>query len=95
MPIVSDSKRRNAFANRLKDKPKQSPEPKPEMSEDQMKVAEKTLETSEKAVYEASKWLLNLSMSIRNPSPAQADILRGRVRDLKLEVQNMLSIFDR
>jgi hypothetical protein len=35
------------------------------MTEDEMKVAEKALETAEKACHEASKWLLNLSLAIK------------------------------
>jgi hypothetical protein len=93
MPIVPDSQRKNAFSHRLKDKPKQLPEPKPEMSPDQMEVAEKALESAEKAVYEASKWLLNLSIAVKDPSPAQADILRGRIIDLRDEVERMRLIF--
>jgi hypothetical protein len=93
MPIIKDFERKNAFSHRLKDKPKQSPEPKPEMSPDQMKVAEQTLDTAEKACYEASKWLLNLSLAIKNPSPQQAEIFRGRVTDLRDEVERMRSIF--
>jgi hypothetical protein len=83
MPIVKDCQRKNAFSHRLKDKPKQLPEPKPEMTPDEMKVAEKGLETAEKACYEASRCLLNLSLAIKTPSPEQAEIFRGRVTDLR------------
>jgi hypothetical protein len=92
MPIVADSKRRNAFSYRLKDKERE-PEQKPEMPPDQMKVAEQTLDTAEKAIYESSKWLLNLSIAVKDPSPAQADILRERIRGLRDEVEKMRSIF--
>jgi hypothetical protein len=74
MPIVSDSERRNAFSQRLKDEPKQSPELEPEMSSDQMKVTEIALENAEKACHEASRCLLNLSLAITTPSQEQADI---------------------
>jgi len=87
------SKRKNAFSHRLKDKLKQPPEMEPEMTADEMKVAEKALETAEKACYEASKWLLNLSISIRDPSEEQAEIFRERVRGLRDEVENMRSMF--
>jgi hypothetical protein len=93
MPIVRDSERKNAFSHGLKDKPKQSAELTSEMSPDEVKVAEKALETAEKACYEASKWLLNLSLAIKNPSPDQAEIFRERVRDLRDEVERMRSIF--
>jgi len=63
------------------------------MTPDEVKVAEKALETAEKAVYEASKWLLNLSIAIKNPSPDQAEILRGRVTELRDEVEKMRSMF--
>jgi hypothetical protein len=89
MPIVPDSKRKNAFSHRLKDKPKQSPETTP----DEMKVAEKALETAEKACYEASRCLLNLSLAIKTPSPEQAEIFRVRVTDLRDEVERMRSMF--
>ena len=92
MPIVSDSQRKNAFSHRLNDKERE-PEREPEMTPDQMKVAEQTLDTAEKACYEASKWLLNLSLAIKNPSPQQAEIFRGRVTDLRDEVERMRSIF--
>ena len=55
MPIISDSSRKNAFAHRLEDKPKQSPEMEPEMAPDEVNVAEKALETAEKACHEASR----------------------------------------
>jgi hypothetical protein len=93
MSVINDVKRKNAFSHRLKDKPKQSPEMEPEMSADEMNVAEKALETAEKACYEASKWLLNLSLAIKTPSPAQAEIFRGRVTDLRDEVERMRPIF--
>jgi hypothetical protein len=53
---------------------------------DEMKVAEK-------ACYEASRCLLNLSLAIKTPSPEQAEIFRGRVTDLRDEVERMRSIF--
>jgi hypothetical protein len=73
----------------------EEPEPQPEMTADEMMVAEKALDDDEKVVYEASKWLLNLSIAVKDPSPAQADILRERVRGLRDEVENMRSIFFR
>ena len=52
MPIVKDSQRKNAFSHRLKDKPKQLPEPKPEMTADEMKVAEKAYRDSQSIRYD-------------------------------------------
>ena len=95
MPIVSDAKRKNAFSHRLKDKPKQSPEPEPCMTEDEVTVAEKNLELAEKSCRETSRCLLNLSISIRNPSPEQAEIFRGRVIELRDEVERMRLMFFR
>ena len=62
------------FHHKLRAPKGEKPEPKPEMSADQMKIAEKALEAAEKACYEASKWLLNLSLAIKNPSEKQAEI---------------------
>jgi hypothetical protein len=63
------------------------------MTADEMKVAEKALETAEKACHEASKWLFNLSVAIRNPSPEQVEMFRGRVIELRDEVEHMRSTF--
>jgi hypothetical protein len=93
MQTIAVDKR--AFHHKLRAPKAKEPEPQPGMTPDEIKVAEITLAAAEKACYEFSKWLLNLSIAIKNPSPAQADILRERVRGLKLEVQNMLSIFSR
>jgi hypothetical protein len=93
MPIVKDSERRNAFSHRLKDKPKQVSDIVSEMTADQMRVAEKALDDAEKAVYEASKWLLNLSITVKNPSAEQAEIFRGRVTELRDEVERMRLMF--
>ena len=57
LAIVEDSKRKNAFSHRLKDKPKQSPEMEPGMTADEVKVAEKNLDDAEKASREASRCL--------------------------------------
>jgi hypothetical protein len=92
MPIVSDDERKNAFSHRLKGK-REEPSDTSGMTADEMKVAENVLETAEKAIREASKWLLNLSLAIKDPSPAQADIFRGRVTQLRDEVENMRSMF--
>jgi hypothetical protein len=63
------------------------------MTADEMKVVEKALETAEKACYEASKWLLNLSLAITNPSEKQAEIFRGRVTELRDEVEKIRLMF--
>jgi hypothetical protein len=73
----------------------EEPEPQSEMTADEMTVAGKALDDAEKAIYEASKCLLNLSLAIKNPSDRQADILRERVRGLRGEVENMSSTFFR
>jgi hypothetical protein len=84
MAIVSDSKRKNAFSHRLKDKPKQLSEPEPEMSADQMKVAGKMAE-------EVSRSVFNLSCVIRDPSEGQAKIIEGWLDDLNEKIQAIRS----
>jgi hypothetical protein len=83
------------FHRKLRGPRGEKPEPKPEMTPDEMKVAEKALETAEKSVYEASKWLFNLSVAVKDPSPAQVEIFRGRVIDLRDEVEKMRLMFFR
>ena len=70
MPVVKDSERKNAFSHRLKDKPKQSPEMGPEMTADEVKVAEK-------AYRDVGIGLHNLSVAIRHPSEKQAEMINA------------------
>jgi hypothetical protein len=81
------------FHHKLRAPKGEKPEPKPEMTPDEMKVAEKALETAEKACYEASRCPLNRSLAIKTPSADHAEIFRGRVTDLRDELERMRSIF--
>jgi len=56
-------------------------------------VAETALATTDSAIYEASKWLLNLSLAVKNPFPAQVELFRGRVTALRDEVERMRLMF--
>jgi hypothetical protein len=71
------------FHHKLRAPKGEKPEPKPEMTADEMIVAEKALDAAGKACYEASKWLLNLSIAVKDPSPDQADIFREHVRGVE------------
>ena len=93
MQTIAVDKR--SFHHKLRAPKEKEPEPKPGMTADEMQAAEKALDDAEKAVWEASKWLLNLSLAIKNPSEKQVEILRPRVKALKDEVEKMLSIFSR
>jgi len=82
MPIVPDSKRKNAFSHRLKDKRERSSDNPAEMTADQMKIAEK-------AYRDASVWLFNLSVSIRDPSPKQTEEMNHWLDELKEKIENI------
>jgi hypothetical protein len=85
MPIVSDSKRKNAFSHRLKSKrEKSSGPPRSEMTPDQIKVAEK-------AYRDASVWMFNLSVAIRDPSPGQAGMINEWLDELQEKIENIRS----
>ena len=82
MPIVPDSKRKNAFSHRLKDNRERSSDNAAEMTADQMKIAEK-------AYRDASVWLFNLSVSIRDPSPKQTEEMNHWLDELKEKIENI------
>ena len=71
----------------------EEPEPPREMTSDEMKTAERNLESTEKAVREASRCLFNLSLAVKEPSEEQIQLLRPRVVQLRDEVENMRSMF--
>jgi hypothetical protein len=82
MPIVPDSKRKNAFSHRLKDKREQPSDESTGMTPDEMRVAEK-------AYRETSVWMFNLSVAIRDPSPGQAEITNGWLDELTEKIQDI------
>jgi hypothetical protein len=66
----------------LKDKPKQSPERKPGMTANEMKVAEKNYR-------DASLWMFNLSVAIRDSSSEQAEIIDGGLNEVTEKIQGI------
>jgi hypothetical protein len=81
-PSKRIGERKNALSHRLKDKPKQLPEPEPEMTPDEMKIAEKHYR-------DASLWLFNLSVSIRDPSLKQTEEMNYWLDELKEKIENI------
>jgi hypothetical protein len=72
------------FHHKLRVPKGEKPEPKAEMSPQEMQSAENTY-------YEASKWILNLSLDIRHPSERQAGITNGWVDELTENLQRIRS----
>jgi hypothetical protein len=63
------------FHHKLRAPKEERREPPPEMTPDQMKVAEKHFR-------EAGVWLFNLSLAIKDPSPEQIGTITGWLKEL-------------